>query len=220
MHQTHLAIALAAMTALFSHHAWGEDAEIPETPEGPSPVEQRAKIFPAEKASETIDFSKVAYFRTGVQKLIGLDEVLKADPKFAGDESVYGIVLEEKKRLLDDDERSDLAAIMKRVPAEKISTDLRRPWAGGIRAFLAAFSADDSPLFNISLQTSNPTEIAFEKAWAVGPDIVRGQSYPEFFKSFYHEVNDASLGAELFALVLEMKSAPSPARPAREPEKD
>lgn len=177
-------------------------------------------MFPAEKAAETLDFGKVAYFRTGPQKLMALEEILKADPQFAGEESVYGIVLEGRKRPLDNDKRGDLVAIMKGVRVEKISTDLRRPWAGGLRVYLVAFSADDSPLFKISLQTSTPTEIAFEKAWAVGPDIVRGQSYPEFFKSFYHEVDDANLGAELFALALEMKSAPSPAQPARQPEKD
>jgi hypothetical protein len=217
MRRTHLAIAFAAVGALLSHRASGEDGE---TPEGPTPIEQRAKIFPAEKAAENLDFSKVAYFRTGVQKLVSLEEILKADPRFAGEESVYGVMLEKRKQPLDEHERKDLAAVMKQAPAEKISTDFRRPWADGIRAFLVAFTAEDSPLFQISLQTSTPTEVAFEKVWAVGPDIVRGQSYPEFFKSFYYEVDDAKLGAELFAVALEMKSGPSPAKRAIEPGKD
>lgn len=213
MRYQRLALLLAALTCQLPPLASEEDLLVPEALPEERPVDKRAKIFPAGKAAESINFAKVAYFRTGRQKLFGLEEILKADPKFAGEESVYGLVLENRKHPLDDHARKDLVATLKAVPVEKISTDLRRPWAGGIRFSLVAFASDDSPLFQVSLQTSTPTEIAFEKAWPVGPDAVRGQSYPEFFKSFYHEVDDARLGAELFAIALELATSAPPTRP-------
>lgn len=183
-----------------------EDDTEPNNPDQGRPIDRKMKIFPVSTLAEHVDFKKVAYFRSATESGLKGSAIIKIDPKVAKGEDLSGLILAPRRRPIDEKHRNRLAVAITKVPLGEIAAEQRRPWAGGIKSALVAFSAEDLPLFSIDLQTTTPTEVVFDKVWPLNADLVRYDCRADYFESFYYEIDSAEIAVELFAIALELRS--------------
>jgi hypothetical protein len=172
-----------------------------EEPTDVAPIELLKERFPISKLPSVIKFDEITYFRA-VHEKRSIDVVTKEGAK----EPVIAYSLNKTKYEMPRSFKKNLAAAIGNIQTENASNEQVRPWAGGIRIRLVAFSADDTPQFTCDLQTTTPTEVAFARARGVDADTVRSETSEEYLDAFYYEVRDPIIAAILFAIAIELNS--------------